>query len=67
VYREFRGIEAIRRWAASELAGDRVTVDLTEVLDQHGGAIVRGRYGGNCGKTTRRPPSALGEHPKRRR
>jgi hypothetical protein len=35
--------------AARELAGDRVAVEVTEVLDQHGGAIVRGRYCGNCG------------------
>jgi SnoaL-like protein len=51
VHREFWGREAIRRWAARELAGDRVTVAVTEVLDHHGDAIVRGRYDGDYDKT----------------
>ena len=49
--REFWGREAIRRWAARELVGDRVTIELTEVLDHHGDTIVRGRYDGNYDKT----------------
>jgi hypothetical protein len=51
VHREFWGREAIRRWAARELASDRVTVDVTEVLDHHGDTIVRGRYDGDYDKT----------------
>ena len=51
VHREFWGHEAIRRWAARELVGDRVTVAVTEVLDHHGGTIVRGRYDGDYDKT----------------
>ena len=51
VHREFWGREAIRRWVARELVGDRVTVAVTEVLDHHGAAIVRGRYDGNYDKT----------------
>jgi SnoaL-like domain len=50
-HREFWGIEAIRRWVARELVGDRVTVTVTEVLDHYGGTIVRGRYDGNYDKT----------------
>jgi hypothetical protein len=50
-HREFWGIEAIRRWAARELVGDRVTVEVTEVLDHHGDTIVRGRYDGDYDKT----------------
>jgi hypothetical protein len=50
-HREFWGREAIRRWAARELAGDRVTIEVTEVLDHHGDTIVRGRYDGNYDKT----------------
>jgi len=50
-HREFWGIEAIRRWAARELVGDRVTVAVTEVLDHHGETIVRGRYDGDYDKT----------------
>src|SRR5258708_38879529 len=49
--REFWGREAIRRWAARELAGDRVTVEVTEVLNHHGDTIVRGRYDGDYDKT----------------
>jgi SnoaL-like domain len=51
VHREFWGREAIRRWAARELVGDGVTVEVTEVLDHHGDTIVRGRYDGNYDKT----------------
>src|SRR5258708_39944588 len=51
VHREFWGRDAIRRWAARELAGDRVTVEVTEDLDHHGDTIVRGRYDGDYDKT----------------
>jgi SnoaL-like domain len=51
VHREFWGREAIRRWAARELVGDRVTVEVTEVLDHDGDTIVRGRYDGDYDKT----------------
>ncbi len=50
-HREFWGREAIRRWVARELAGDRVTIAVTEVLDHHGDTIVRGRYDGDYDKT----------------
>lgn len=50
VHREFWGIEAIRRWVARELVGDRVTVVVTEVLDHHGDTVVRGRYDGDYDK-----------------
>jgi hypothetical protein len=51
VHREFWGREAIRRWAARELVGDRVTVEVTEVIDHYGHTIVRGRYDGDYDKT----------------
>src|SRR5260370_36552822 len=51
VHREFWGRDAIRRWAARELAGDRVTVEVTEVLDHHGDKIVRCRYDGDYAQT----------------
>jgi len=44
--REFWGAGAIRRWVAREMVGDHVTIDVTEVLEHHGDAIVRGRYDG---------------------
>jgi SnoaL-like domain len=51
VHREFWGIEAIRRWVATELVGDWVTVAVTEVFDHHGDTILRGRYDGDYDKT----------------
>ena len=50
-HREFWGLKAIRRWVARELVGDRVTVEVTEVLDHRGETIVRGRYDGDFDKT----------------
>ena len=50
-HREFWGREAIRSWAARELVGDRVTIEVTEVLDHHGDTIVRCRYDGDYDKT----------------
>ena len=50
-HREFWGCEAIRRWVARELTGDRVTIAVTEILDHHGDTIVRGRYDGDYDKT----------------
>ena len=49
--REFWGTEAIRRWVARELVGNRVTMDVTEVLSHHGVTIVRARYDGDFDKT----------------
>jgi hypothetical protein len=51
VRREFWGTQAIRRWVAREIVGDRVTIEVTEVLDHHGDTIVRGRYDGGYDKT----------------
>jgi hypothetical protein len=48
--REFRGAEAIRRWVARELVGDKVTMEVTEVLDHYGDTIVRARYDGEFDK-----------------
>ena len=59
VHREFCGREAIRRWVAREIVGDRVTVAVTEVLDNHGDTIVRGRYDGDFDKTNLPDPLIL--------
>ena len=50
--REFAGIEAIRRWVAREMVGDKVRIDVREVLDHHGDIIVRGAYDGEFDKTS---------------
>jgi hypothetical protein len=49
--REFWGTDAIRRWVAKEMVGDKVTIDVTEVIDHCGQTIVRGRYDGTFDKT----------------
>jgi hypothetical protein len=56
--REFRGIEAIRAWADREIIGDRVTIDVREVVDNYGDTIVRGAYDGDYDKT-KLPPGEL--------
>ncbi len=49
--REFAGVAAIRRWVEKEIVGDRVTIDVREVIDHHGDTIVRGAYDGDYDKT----------------
>jgi hypothetical protein len=57
-HREFWGADAIRRWVAKEMVGDKVTVEVTQVLDHYGETIVRGRYDGEFDKTNL-PPGEL--------
>jgi hypothetical protein len=49
--REFRGIDAIRAWVEREIVGDKVTIDVREVVDNYGDTIVRGAYDGEYDKT----------------
>ncbi|MGA2970530.1 MAG: nuclear transport factor 2 family protein [Acidimicrobiales bacterium] len=49
--REIIGIEAIRKWVAREMVGDRVTLDVREVVDHYGDTIVRAKYDGDFDKT----------------
>jgi limonene-1,2-epoxide hydrolase len=49
--REINGIDAIRRWAEKEMAGDHVTMEVREVIDHYGQTIVRSRYDGTYDKT----------------
>jgi hypothetical protein len=49
--REFVGVEAIRRWVAKEMTGDKISISVREVLDHHGDTIVRGAYDGEFDKT----------------
>jgi hypothetical protein len=45
-HREFVGTAAVRRWVEREMVGDKVTIDVREVLDHHGDTVVRGAYDG---------------------
>ena len=49
--REIVGIDAIRRFVEKEIIGDRVTMDVREVVDHYGDTIVRARYDGTYDKT----------------
>src|ERR1039457_4639063 len=49
--REFRGIDAVRRFVEREIVGDRVTMDVREVIEHHGDTIVRAAYDGDFDKT----------------
>ena len=50
-HREFVGTDAIRRWVGKELVGDKVSIDVREVVDHYGDTIVRGAYDGAFDKT----------------
>ena len=50
-HREFVGIDAIRRWVAKEMVGDKVTIDVRQVLDHYGDTVVRGVYDGTFDRT----------------
>src|ERR1700724_1834015 len=49
--REIVGIEAVRQWVEKEMVGDKVTIEVREVLDHYGDTIVRGAYDGTFDRT----------------
>jgi hypothetical protein len=49
--REFVGIDAIRRWVAKEMVGDKVRIEVREVLDHYGDTVVRAAYDGTFDRT----------------
>ena len=49
--REFTGAAAVRRWVEKEMVGDKVQIEVREVLGHHGDTIVRGAYTGDFDKT----------------
>jgi hypothetical protein len=49
--REIAGIDAIRRWVAKEMVGDKVTLEVREVVDHYGDTVVRAAYDGEYDKT----------------
>ncbi len=48
--REIRGTEAIRKFVEKEIVGDKVSMEVTEVLDHHGDTIVRAAFEGDFDK-----------------
>jgi ketosteroid isomerase-like protein len=57
--REFRGKPAIRRFAAKEIVGDKVTMDITEVCAYGGMVVVAAKVDGNYDKTNLPNPLIL--------
>jgi hypothetical protein len=57
--REFRGADAIRSFVAKEIVGDRVRMEVIEVLDNHGDTIVRATYDGDFDKANLPDPLIL--------
>jgi hypothetical protein len=49
--REIVGLEAIRKWVEKEIVGDKVTLDVREVIDHYGDTIVQAAYHGEYDKT----------------
>lgn len=62
VRREFIGADAIRRWVLREIVGDKVRVDVREVLGHYGDTIVRGAYDGEFDKTNLPPELVLSNY-----
>jgi hypothetical protein len=50
--REIWGVDAIGEFMAKEFVGDRVTMEVREVLDHYGDIIVRAKYDGDYDKST---------------
>jgi hypothetical protein len=49
--REISGVPAIRKFVEKEFVGDRVTMEVREVVHHYGDVIVRARYDGTYDKT----------------
>ena len=49
--REISGADSIRRWVEKEIVGDSITMEVREVREHYGQAIVSSRYDGTFDKT----------------
>ena len=61
-HREIVGIDAIRRWVTREMTGDKVTLDVQEVIDHYGDVIVRAAYDGEYDKTSLPDPLIMSNY-----
>jgi hypothetical protein len=59
VRREFVGPDQIRRWIAAEIVAPNVTLELVDVLDDHGDTIIRVKTDGDYDKTNLPDPLIL--------
>ena len=60
--REFADPDAIRRWVEKEIVGDKVTMEIREVVERRGSTIVRARYDGLYDKTNLPPELILSNY-----
>ena len=60
--REITGTTAIRRWVEKEMVGDKVTLDVQEVVDHCGDIIVRAAYDGEYDKTNLPDPLIMSSY-----
>ena len=61
-HREIAGIDAIRRWVSKEIVGDKVTMDVQEVVNHYGDTIVRAAYDGQYDKTNLPSPLIMSNY-----
>jgi SnoaL-like domain len=61
-HREIAGIDAIRRWVSKEIVGDKVTMDVQEIVDHYGDTIVRAAYDGQYDKTNLPDPLIMSNY-----
>jgi ketosteroid isomerase-like protein len=59
IRREFLGTEAIRDWARHESIGDKVTVEVIDVVHHYGDVIVSGQLEGDFDRTGLPDPVVL--------
>ena len=60
--REIAGPDAIRRWVEKEIVGDKVTMEIREVMERRDSTIVRARYDGLYDKTNLPPELILSNY-----
>ena len=59
VQREFRGRDAIRAWAAKEIFGDKVTLDVQRAYRNHGQIVLHAKVDGTFDKSNLPDPLIL--------
>jgi hypothetical protein len=61
-HREIAGTAAIRRWVEKEMVGDKVTIDVREIVDHYGDIIVRAAYDGAYDKANLPDPLIMSNY-----
>jgi hypothetical protein len=59
---EIAGPDAIRRWVEKEIVGDKVTMEIREVMERRDATIIRARYDGLYDKSNLPPELILSNY-----